>query len=516
MLDVYASGAYIPALKGHARGAVSVVCHVPEDLELFYAIAELAPRPPSSPLASLAHAISQTSIDWREWWLHWRSLGGRIHQLSESGAPGSNDTGTPVEESKEFVDVEDAEIETLKQVISALYYMWTAHPDDARDLSCCISLALESGTSAPSIEWVGGQPALAFGQGSVWIALGRAGWKARGFLAGLVLGDGIDAASRRAGLVRKARNAAISKVRSAGRPDAADLLNLRDLQQNQIPAGHELCLLLHGLCSTDVGTFDQLEGLIRRRAGNPGNANLTVVGFPHDSLTAGIETNAEELAQLLVRLNARNVRFVCHSRGGLVARRTAALLRQEARRPNWVGPPWIHSCLTFGTPHLGTSAASSPETLTAGVLALAHLSRSPSVSAVADILCSVQAGSTWRSVSELTPVEEKDSCLPLLRRHEEDFLFLDDALPLRVFGSAGPRVRRRRDWKTRLMQRILGTADHDLLVPITSSVPVLRGENAGARLEERNHFEYFSRLDSEPPDPPFWNAALATLGLPTA
>jgi len=146
-----------------------------------------------------------------------------------------------------------------------------------------------------------------------------------------------------------------------------------------------------------------------------------------------------------VRLNARNLRLVCHSRGGLVARRTATLLRQEARRPNGGGPPWIHSCLTFGTPHLGTSVASSPEALTASVLALAHLHRSPSVSAVADILCSVKAGATWRSVPELTPVEEEDSCLPLLRRHEEDYLFLDDALPLHVFGSVGPSVWRRRD-----------------------------------------------------------------------
>ena len=172
--------------------------------------------------------------------------------------------------------------------------------------------------------------------------------------------------------------------------------------------------------------------------------------------------------------------------------------------------------MTFGTPHLGTSVASSPATMTAAVMALAHLNRSPSASAVADILCSVRGGATWRSVAELRPAEEQDSCLQQLRRDENRCLFLDDALPLRVFGSAGPSVARRRDWKTRLIQRILGTAEHDLLVPITSSVPVLRPGNAGVRLLERTHFEYFSRLDSEPADPPFWNAALASLGLPNA
>ena len=213
MPDVYAPDTFIPELKGVARGAVSVVCHVPEDLELVYAIAELAPSPPLAPLVSLAHALKGTAIDWREWWLHWRSRGGRIHQLAATGARKTSDTTTPAQELEGEPDVEDSDVETLKQVISTLYYMWTAHPDDARDLSCCISLALENNTSAPSIEWTGDRPALAFGLGSVWIAAGVAGWKARGFLAGLVLGDGIDAASRRAGLVKKARTVAIAKVR---------------------------------------------------------------------------------------------------------------------------------------------------------------------------------------------------------------------------------------------------------------------------------------------------------------
>lgn len=511
MPNVYTTGAYIPELKGHAHGAVTVVCHIPEDLQLVYAIADLAPRPPSSPLGSLAQTLSAPSIEWGEWWLHWRSGGGRIQPLPEPSKAGTNAVATPGEEP-EFPLIEDSTIETFKQVISTLYYMWTAHPDDAPALTCCISVALASEHQAPSIEWTGSQPALAFGQGSLWASIGLAAWRARGFLAGLILGDGIDAASRRAGLVKKAREVAISKLQQAGRQRAADLPDLRNLKQ--IPAGQDLCVLIHGLCSTDVGTFDQLEELIVGRSGKPKNANLAVVGFPHHSLTASIDTNAEELAQILVRLNARNVRLVCHSRGGLVARRTAAFLRQETKRPNWAPPPWIHSCVTMGTPHLGTSVASSPAELTACAMSLAHLSRSPSIAAVADILCSVKAGSTWRSVSELGPIEDGDSCLRHLKRHEEDVLFLDDALPLRAFGSTGLGNWRRRDWRMRFIERILGTADHDLLVPIASSVPVLRHDNPGARLVDRTHFEYFSRLMWEPQEPPFWNAALAALGLP--
>jgi len=36
------------------------------------------------------------------------------------------------------------------------------------------------------------------------------------------------------------------------------------------------------------------------------------------------------------------------------------------------------------------------------------------------------------------------------------------------------------------------------------------------RLVGRTHFEYFSRLDSEPPDPPFWNDVMRILGLANA
>jgi hypothetical protein len=511
MPNVYMTGAYIPELKGHVYGAVTVVCHVPADLELVFAVADLAPRPPSSPLGSLAQTLSAPSIEWRDWWLHWRGGGGRLHPLAEPVKPTTNMVTAGIEEPESPL-IEDSTIETFKQVLSTLYHIWTAQADDSLTLKCCISVAVASEDQSTLIEWKGSQPALAFGQGSLWASIGLTAWRARGFLAGLILGDGVDAASRRAGLVKKAREMAISKLRDANRQLAADLPDIRSL--NQIPAGQDLCVLIHGLCSTDVGTFDQLEELIVIRSGKPGNANLAVVGFPHDSLTASIDTNAEELARKLVGLNARNLRFVCHSRGGLVARRTAAFLRQETKRPNWEPPPWIHSCVTFGTPHLGTSVASSPAELTACVMSLAHLSRSPSVAAVTDILCSVKAGSTWRSVSELRPIEDGYSCLQDLKKHEENVLFFDDALPLRVFGSSGLGNWRRRDWRMRFIERILGTADHDLLVPIASSVPVLRQEHPGARVIDRTHFEYFSRLSWEPPVPPLWNAALTALGLP--
>jgi hypothetical protein len=63
------------------------------------------------------------------------------------------------------------------------------------------------------------------------------------------------------------------------------------------------------------------------------------------------------------------------------------------------------------------------------------------------------------------------------------------------------------------MERILGTAEHDLLVPIDSSVPRLRNSGHRMPLTVRSHFEYFSYIAGEPPPPAFWDQALSALGL---
>ena len=112
-------------------------------------------------------------------------------------------------------------------------------------------------------------------------------------------------------------------------------------------------IFVHGLLSTDLGTFD---GFIRRWQ-NPvppklpedfleKNSSLmwktelpkkaqwaieeavALVGWPHDTLTS-IDQNALDLARLIdERLSGFDfkIAFVCHSRGGLVARATAEKL----------------------------------------------------------------------------------------------------------------------------------------------------------------------------------------------
>jgi hypothetical protein len=505
MPHTYLPGTYIPELNGKAEGAVSVVCHSPLDLECVLAVAELAPRPPGSPLASIASALSQPN-SWDAWRDHWRSQGGYMPN-PDSPLPGSLQKTL----DDDLPEAVESDAENLRLVLAGLHHIWLAQEADTPHFSCVVSIAFDQDGAGARLEWTGTQPALAFGGGSLWASVGKAAWKARAFLAGLVLGGGIDAASRSAGLVERARRTARERQRRRV-PVPKDLPRLDvPLAPGVVPAGGSLCILVHGLCSTDVGTFDTFEERIRERSGKAGNAVLTVVGFPHDSLTTDIHTNGRELARLIISAGVRNCRLVCHSRGGLVARWAAHWLKREA--PAAPPQPWIHSCVTFGTPHLGTSAASAPSGLTAAMLSLAHLGRTPGAQAVADVLCGVK-DSTFVGVSELRPAGIGGSGLGDLQR-AEDCLFVDDALPLQATGSSGPLPNRSRSVTARLMERVMGTAEHDLLVPIGSSAPSLRVPARAQRTLGRTHFEYFSRLPEDGAgDPSFWEAPLQALGLP--
>src|SRR5262249_17392710 len=154
---------------------------------------------------------------------------------------------------------------------------------------------------------------------------------------------------------------------------------LRSLSEiSPAEVGASLVVLVHGLCSTDVGTFGDFETHLRSLPG------VTVAGFPHDSLTTPIRLNARALAQQIVKLGKPGLRLVCHSRGGLVARQTFVYLKDEP--PPAAGGRWLHSCVTFGTPHLGTSVATSPQTLTGITMAALHVQRSPAAASLVDVL----------------------------------------------------------------------------------------------------------------------------------
>lgn len=140
-------------------------------------------------------------------------------------------------------------------------------------------------------------------------------------------------------------------------------------------------IFLHGLLSTDLGTFDdfidcwgstkpywlpRVENYTYQSADEELPANLqgivksvALIGWPHDTMCS-IECNAIQLTNIIDRDFGEfdwPIAFVCHSRGGLVARATAELL--FTKNPKWLSR--IRGAVTFGTPHNGAELAEHPE-----------------------------------------------------------------------------------------------------------------------------------------------------------
>jgi hypothetical protein len=102
-------------------------------------------------------------------------------------------------------------------------------------------------------------------------------------------------------------------------------------------------VVVHGTGSCAVPAAEAI-----RKAGVPG----PIYRYEHDTFVS-IAANARELATLAQRLQSPALVLACHSRGGLVGRRAAYLLRTEM-------PGTPVQVLTFGTPHDGTPLANLP------------------------------------------------------------------------------------------------------------------------------------------------------------
>jgi hypothetical protein len=90
--------------------------------------------------------------------------------------------------------------------------MWEAEPDDIPLLSCVVTIESEAAGGDAGVAWDSATPNLTFGRGSLDAWLGRGARSAGRFLAGLVLGGGIQPAARAPHLVERARERAITKL----------------------------------------------------------------------------------------------------------------------------------------------------------------------------------------------------------------------------------------------------------------------------------------------------------------
>ncbi len=184
-----------------------------------------------------------------------------------------------------------------------------------------------------------------------------------------------------------------------------------------ITAKKGIIILLHGVFSTDVGTFegfvdawnDKLKDYVCK------SDDFAILGWPHDTL-AGIDENAKELSGLVEKLKVCElpIAFVCHSRGGLVARRTIVYLKQQKY------PIEKLAWLSFGTPHKGSEFAECGPEEFAGILymftALFMIGEKSPI-ALFQVLRYYWGGGTFAGVENLRPPKNEYSFFGLKKKN---------------------------------------------------------------------------------------------------
>jgi DNA-directed RNA polymerase subunit K/omega/pimeloyl-ACP methyl ester carboxylesterase len=427
-----------------ARGGLSVVIEDPAS------IMDLQAACLSNTVESLYQALSSgdSSSLWRTW---------QPPQLSIA----REETGS------------DSDL--LRAALGALRTVWEAD-GNRRNLVMTVTLARPG---AETIEIEGSEPVLLAYPGSVALTIAGRLLKPVAWVVTLGTRGGFSA-DRKGDLIR-----ADLRQRALAKANVLPLSRIEDLQPAAVRKATRLVVFIHGLFSTDVGTFDALIGRVQLL-----RPDAIVAGFSHNTLTA-IENNALMLSRWLAKLvpldanDDFKIALVGHSRGGLVARATAVKLFEADERWKDV----IRGGVSFGTPHEGARLAEAPNEMAAAIAVLAVLDGAKSAASLVDILTYCASEKSLEGVEDLRPLagtgSSRERFLKILGNNELKF----GALKVMAFGGAVDA-----DTVTaRIISRSLGSVENDHVVERSSSTPALFSPDIVPT--HCNHFGYFEQTD---------------------
>jgi pimeloyl-ACP methyl ester carboxylesterase len=293
-------------------------------------------------------------------------------------------------------------------------------------------------------------------------------------------------------------------------------------------------IFMHGLFSTDIGTFDGFLDMLNdfvmsdRVVLQPVSPELATdmnsmrrqlyksaadkigatedllpvqlitsmvgwIGWPHNTLT-GIDQNAEALVDFIQATfspSGPKLIFVCHSRGGLVARAAAAKLLSSNSKWKSV----ISEVITFGTPHEGAALAEHNARDLAVYFMLAKAAGNPV--SILDVLSYLESR-TAEGIENLSPPERTTEFRPHAFLHE---LFMlerwlrdrGDKVPVVAIGGRVD-MNNIQGWQRRTANALLDWQlgeEHDLVVELRSSLS--RRVNPSIAFQaDCDHFSYFA------------------------
>jgi hypothetical protein len=445
MPTIYRRTERIKELNGQVRNGLAVVAHTPADVRALEGLVDTVGRLPGDPLGNLYRVLANAGRSPEIW-------------------PGSEAVALDADGLPESFEGHGSRLESLRASLTIATRIWRQQQNDIDQLS----LALMLPRPGRRARFETRRPALVLDHGSIRARVLVAGGKLRDF--GVALFP-TPRSKRRANVVEALRDNA----------NGNRLPRLETIQPADLTDRTGVVVFLHGLMSTDVGLFDQF---VRALESSTLPHSLLLVSWPHDTLDS-IEDNAEDLSVLIEEKLGRSalpIAFVCHSRGGLVARRTAVEL-MEIDRERWQAR--LRGLVTFGTPHNGAELAENGDELIGKLLLVGAVGRTGLVPLV-DALWSVKNHKTLAGVTDLRPRAGGGDFLRKLRRAEGRIVKKAGGVPLRLYAVGGNvKVDGIRG---ALSRRYFGGAAHDLIVTLASATPSAAEQRAETTC---NHFDYF-------------------------
>ena len=450
MPTIYRRTQHIPDLNGQIENGLAVVTHSPRDVLALEGLVDAVGRLPGNAMANLYRVMNNAGKSPGTW--PWIQEVAPEH-LARIGGESAEDA--------------DASTRALRVSLALSRTIWQQQRSDAENLS--LALVLPRPGHRATIE--SRRPALVLDHGSIRARVLAAGGRVRDF--GVALFP-VARSKRRANVVESLRD----------NTPGLRLPRLETVQQAHLDGKTGVVIFLHGLMSTDVGTFDEFVRALKAAEFGP---SLLLVSWPHDTLDS-IDGNAEDLSVLIEQKLGRSsmpIAFVCHSRGGLVARRTAVEL-MEIDRDRWRSR--LRGLVTFGTPHDGAELAENGDEFVGKLLLLYTVGQRGGLIPLVDALWSVKDHKKLAGVSDLRPRSGGGDFLRALRKAEGRIAKKAGAVPLRLYAVGGNV--KADGVAAMLSRRYFGGAAHDLIVTLASATPVAADQRAETTCD---HFGYFTQ-----------------------
>jgi len=450
MPSIYQRRQHIPPLNGEVRGGLAIVAHDPSELGPLDRLVERSAALPGDPMENLYRVLANAGPSLEGWF---------------DGARMSTDDGRP-----QLREEADLRVWALRRSLQVAGDLWKAQRSD-QDQLAAVLVVPRPGQKA---RLDAGKPAFVLDFGSLRARVLTAGGRLREF--GVALFP-VARSKRKANLVEALRDSA----------SGTRLPRLETIQQDDLANKTGVVVFLHGLISTDVGTFDLFIDKLAHTAAL-GTSTL-LVSWPHDTLDS-IGLNAEQLSEAIEqRLGASDcpIAFVCHSRGGLVARRTIVELLQ-IDRARWQAR--LRGCVTFGTPHDGAELAESGDEMIGKLLLMKTVANQAGLIPLVDALYAVKGRKSLDGITDLRPRSNGGRFLRRLKRAEARLTKRPGTLPVRLYAVGGNA--NTTGFTGMLSRRYFGGASNDLVVPCASATPAAAEVTAEAQCD---HFGYFSAAE---------------------